>query len=58
VAIAREQEKAATERARIGKANEALSLDALAADSDLDRFIGYVLKVVADQFNASNRILV
>ncbi len=50
-AIAREQEKAAQERAaELVKANDALrrSLNTLATDIDLSRFIGHVLKVVAD----------
>ncbi len=55
VAIAREQEKAAQERAaELAKANEALrqSLDALAADSDLNQFISHVLKIAAEQLDA------
>jgi signal transduction histidine kinase/PAS domain-containing protein len=51
-AIAREQEKAAQERAaELAKANDALkrSLDALATDPELDRFLVHVLREIAQQ---------
>ncbi|WP_196358114.1 GAF domain-containing sensor histidine kinase [Nodosilinea nodulosa] len=54
-AIAQAQEQVAQERvAELVKANTALkqSLDTLAADPDLDRFIGHLLKLIADQFDA------
>ncbi|MDX2240069.1 MAG: GAF domain-containing protein [Leptolyngbyaceae cyanobacterium bins.302] len=54
-AIAREQEKAAQERAaELAKANTAMrqSLDAIAVDSDLNQFINHVLRVVAEQLDA------
>lgn len=47
--------KAEQERsAELAKANEALkkSLDALAADPDLNRFLGHVLKVIAQELDA------
>ncbi len=53
-AIARAQEQAAQERvAELVKANTALkqSLDALATDPDLDRFIGHTLQLIAQQFD-------
>ena len=48
--IQAEQERAA----ELAKANEALkrSLDALATDPDLNRFIGHVLSIVAEQLDA------
>lgn len=54
-AIARAQEQAAQERVdELVKANTALqqSLDILAADPELDRFIGNTLTVIAQQFDA------
>jgi PAS domain S-box-containing protein len=55
-AIAREQEKAAQERAaELAKANEALkrSLSSLAADQSLDRFLENVMVSLAGQFNST-----
>jgi signal transduction histidine kinase len=54
-AIAREQEQAAQERAaELAKANEALkrSLDALASEPSLDKFLGQVLGAIAEQFDS------
>jgi len=54
-AIAREQERAAQERAaELVKANKALkrSLDSLASEPNLDKFLGHVLRVVAEQLDA------
>ncbi|MCC3420050.1 MAG: GAF domain-containing sensor histidine kinase [Microcoleus sp. PH2017_01_SCD_O_A] len=54
-AIARAQEQAAHESVtELVKANTALkqSLDTLATDPDLDRFIGYTLKLIAEQLDA------
>ncbi|MBD2463522.1 GAF domain-containing protein [Oscillatoria sp. FACHB-1407] len=54
-AIAREQEKSAQERAaELAKANEALkrSVDVLATQTDLNQFIGHVLRLAAEQFDA------
>ncbi|WP_181243706.1 GAF domain-containing sensor histidine kinase [Chamaesiphon polymorphus] len=54
-AIARAQERAARESvAELVKANTALkqSLDTLATDPDLDRFIGYTLELIAEQLDA------
>jgi signal transduction histidine kinase len=54
-AIAREQEKAAQQRAaELAKANEALqgTIDAMAEIEDLDEFIPAVLKIVAQTFQA------
>jgi len=54
-AIAREQEKAATERAdELAKANDALkqSLDVLATEPALDKFLGHVLREIAQQFQS------
>lgn len=54
-AIAREQERAALERAtELAKANNALkhSLDRLAQESDLDSFLGHVLGEIAHQVQA------
>jgi signal transduction histidine kinase len=54
-AIAREQEKAAQERAaELAKANEALkrSLDCLATEPSLDKFLGQVLTAISEQFNS------
>ncbi|HAA31436.1 MAG TPA: hypothetical protein DCE56_31655 [Cyanobacteria bacterium UBA8553] len=54
-AIAREQEKAALERAaQLAKANDALkrSLDALAAEPELGKFLAYVLTEIAHQTDA------
>ncbi len=53
--IAREQEQAAQARAtELAKINTALkqTLDALATESDIHQFVGHVLRVVAEQFNA------
>jgi len=55
VTIAQAQEKAAQERAtELAKANQALKqlLDILATDRDIDKFLGHVLGVVAQQFQA------
>ncbi|MBD2020740.1 GAF domain-containing protein [Leptolyngbya sp. FACHB-36] len=55
VAVAREQEKAAQERAaELARANEALkqSVDVLATETDLNQFIGHVLRLAAEQFDA------
>lgn len=54
-AIAREQEEAAQERAaELAKANEALkrSLDALAAEPELGKFLAYVVTEIAHQTDA------
>jgi signal transduction histidine kinase len=54
-AIARAQESAAQERVtELLKANTALkqSLDALAKDPDLDRFIGHTMELIAQQLDA------
>ncbi len=54
-AILQERERAAQERlAELAKASDALrqTLDVLATESDLNRFIGHVLKIVAEQFDA------
>jgi len=54
--IAREQEKAALERAtELAKANSALkhSLDRLAQESDLECFLGHVLREIAHQVQAT-----
>jgi signal transduction histidine kinase len=54
-AIARAQEQTAQESvAELVKANTALkqSLDTLATDPDLDRFIGYTLELIAEQLDA------
>lgn len=54
-AILKQQERAAQERlAELSKANDALkqTVDVLATDSDLDRFLGHILKVIAEQFDA------
>ncbi len=53
--LAKEQEKAAQQRAvELAKANEVLkqSLDALATEPNLDRFLGQVLEAIAEQFQA------
>ena len=54
-AIAKEQEKAAQERvAELAKANEALkrSLDSLASEPSLEKFLGQVLGAIAEQFDS------
>ena len=54
-AIAKEQEKAAIERAaKLAKANDALkkSLDSLATEPSLDKFLGQVLTAIAEQFQS------
>jgi signal transduction histidine kinase len=59
-AIAREQEKAAQERAaELAKANHALreSLGSLATNPELDTFLGYMLLEMATQINAAKNHL-
>ncbi|NJK27535.1 MAG: GAF domain-containing sensor histidine kinase [Coleofasciculaceae cyanobacterium SM2_3_26] len=54
-AIAREQEKVAREQvAELAKANEVLkrSLDSLAKEPSLEKFLGQVLTAIAEQFNS------
>ncbi|XGV94758.1 MAG: GAF domain-containing protein [Leptolyngbya sp. BL-A-14] len=56
-AIAREQEKAAQERAaELAKANEALrqTLDTLATESDLEKFLGKALTILVEQMDGSS----